>query len=87
MQALPRETVMKRIRMRANHRGMKEMDIILGRFSETELDGASDAALAEFETLMEENDQEIYGWILGRARPPRKFEALINRIARHAGAR
>ena len=38
-----RETRLKRIRMRAWHRGIKEMDLILGGWADRNLDGADDA--------------------------------------------
>jgi len=87
MTDLPRATRLKRIHMRATHRGMKEMDVILGRFSEGVVADLSDAELDLLERMMEENDQEIYTWVTGRNAPPAEFSALIDQIARHVGAR
>lgn len=81
-----RLTRLKRVRMRAWHRGMKEMDIILGRFADEVLDGFSDDALDHLELLMEENDQDLYQWVTGQTRVPARFAELIGQIAAHAGA-
>jgi len=77
----PRETRLKRLRMRSMRRGIKEMDIILGRFAETELDGLDAATLDVYDTLLSENDQDLYRWVTGQAAPPGRFASIITRIA------
>jgi len=77
----PRETRLKRLRMRSMRRGIKEMDIILGRFAETELDGLDAATLDVYDTLLSENDQDLYRWVTGQAAPPGRCASIITRIA------
>lgn len=82
-----REHRLKRMKMRAWHRGMKEMDFILGRFSDDTLSSLSDADLDALDALMEENDQDLYKWVSGQEAAPSEHSALVEVIARHAGAR
>lgn len=79
-----RETRLKRLRIRATHRGIREMDVILSRFIASALAGLSDAALDEFEALLAENDQDLLAWISGRAPPPAQHAGMIGRIAAEA---
>lgn len=63
----PLDVRRKRIRFRGWHRGMKEMDLILGIFIEAELDRLSADELDALEALMDVPDDQLYGWIAGRA--------------------
>lgn len=82
---------LKRLRMRSWRRGMKEMDLILGPFSDTRLEGMSAQARADYEALLDENDQDLYAWILarmhGRAEAPRHLQAILDVIADEAQTR
>jgi len=72
--------------MRAWRRGMKEMDLILGPFADSELPGLDPPALDLLERLMAENDQDLYRWITSDTDVPPLYAALIARIgsfARH----
>lgn len=80
----PRETRLKRLRMRSMRRGIKEMDLILMRFSQTELDALSDDELDLYEALLQENDQDIYGWITHVAPMPDHYAALMARVMARA---
>ncbi|WP_212524045.1 succinate dehydrogenase assembly factor 2 [Actibacterium sp. MT2.3-13A] len=81
------ENRLKRMKMRAWHRGTKEMDIILGRFADAKLAAMTAPQLDLLDALMEENDQDLYQWVTGQAPAPERFAALIDEIATHAGAR
>ena len=65
----PREIRLKRLHMRAWHRGTKEMDLILGGWADTHLAGADDAAIDLFERVLEEEDQDLYRWLIGSDKP------------------
>lgn len=73
---------LKRLRMRSMRRGIKEMDIILGRFAETGLDALDEAGLDLYDALLSENDHDLYQWVTGQCAPPQQFSDLIDRIAR-----
>lgn len=81
------ETRIKRIRMRSWRRGMKEMDLVLGPWSDTELETLTAAELDLYETLLDENDQELLTWVLGQVPPPEALSELIAKISVFARAR
>lgn len=60
----------KRILYRANHRGMKEADVLIGRFAETHLLDLTPDQVDRFESLMEELDLDIMDWIMEREPVP-----------------
>lgn len=56
----------RRTLYRARHRGMREMDIIVGGFAEARIARFDEAELAAFEALLEIPDDEMFGWLAGR---------------------
>ena len=58
---------LKRLKYRANHRGIKEMDIVLGGFANAMLDGLPEDMVEQFETLLIENDRDLLVWFTGEA--------------------
>ena len=75
------ESRLKRLYMRSIRRGIKEMDIILGRFAEIGLQELGEADLAIYDTLLSENDHDLYRWVTGQAPAPAPLSPLIKRIA------
>ncbi|NWG46649.1 MAG: succinate dehydrogenase assembly factor 2 [Alphaproteobacteria bacterium] len=72
----------KRALFRAGHRGMKELDLILGRFAEHNAGAFDSSELAAFEELLEHQDQDIYDWLAGRKpQPPGTDTVLCDRLA------
>jgi len=71
------DTRLKRLKFRAWHRGFREADLILGPFADSHADSMTPAQLDEFEALLEQNDHDIYGWIVGRAATPPEFETEL----------
>lgn len=67
----------KRALFRAWHRGIREMDLIMGRFADREIATLSEPDLDALERLMEEPDQEVYSWITERAPPPDHIDPLL----------
>ncbi|QFT92506.1 Antitoxin CptB [Roseovarius sp. THAF9] len=76
----PAETRLKRLRMRSMRRGIKEMDILLMRFSEARLATLTPAELDLYEVLLEENDQDLYQWVTGQTDPPEHLAPLIAQV-------
>jgi antitoxin CptB len=72
----------KRLRFRAWHRGMKEVDLILGRFADRYLDGFDAGQLDRFEALMEAPDAQIYSWYAGSAEPPAELRTDVWTLVR-----
>ncbi len=76
-----REIRLKRLRMRAWHRGIKEMDLILGGWADAHLADADDQALDAFEAVLAEADHDLYQWVSGQADAPAGLSPMLDRIA------
>ena len=63
----------KKIRFRAWRRGFREADLILGPFADQHVDKLSPAQLDELERLLDQPDQDLYAWIIGREPTPDAF--------------
>jgi antitoxin CptB len=62
-------------------RGLLELDIVLGRFLERELDGLSAAELDAFKALLELSDNDLWDLVAGRGAVTDGVEAdLIRRL-------
>ena len=59
----------RRLRFRAWHRGMKEMDLILGTFADSHLAHMSEEELTAFEQLIEMPDGDLLSLITGDGDP------------------
>lgn len=74
------ETRLKRLRMRSWRRGTKEMDLILGPFADEGLKELTAAELDMYETLLSENDQDLYLWVSGKGQVPEEFVEILDRV-------
>ncbi|NDR56531.1 succinate dehydrogenase assembly factor 2 [Aliiruegeria sabulilitoris] len=79
-----RENRVKRLYMRSWRRGIKEMDLVLGRYSDDKLSGMDDAELDLYEALLAEMDQDLLRWITGLDPVPEQYTELFQRISDHA---
>jgi antitoxin CptB len=71
----------RRLLFRSWHRGMREMDLIMGRFADAHIGRLSDAELGDFERLLEVPDQQMFGWITGAVPAPSEHDgALLRRL-------
>ena len=71
----------KRLIYRAEHRGTKEMDWLLGRFVRSDIATFDEETVAQIEALLEQPDRELECWIMRQdddIKP--EFTALIERI-------
>jgi antitoxin CptB len=55
----------RRLLWRAMHRGLRELDLLLGGFARMRLPDMSDSELAEFEAIVASADADLYDWLLG----------------------
>lgn len=70
-----------RIRFRAWRRGFREADLVLGPFADRIGPLLDEAELAAFEGLLDVDDQDLYGWIIGRDPTPADHDGpLMRRI-------
>jgi antitoxin CptB len=63
----------KRLLFRCWHRGTREMDLILGRFADAEIENLSDDELAQFESLMDVPDPDLYAALIGNIPPAAEY--------------
>ena len=74
----------RRILFRCWHRGIREMDLMLGQFCEAEIADLSDEQLDELELIMAEEDNDLIKWVTGAAQIPERFNTpLFLKIAAH----
>ena len=59
----------KRLRYQCWHRGTKELDLLVGRFSDDHLADFGADELDHLEALLEVPEPLLYDWILGRSEP------------------
>ncbi|MGB0720408.1 MAG: succinate dehydrogenase assembly factor 2 [Bdellovibrionales bacterium] len=71
------ENQRKRLIFRSDHRGTKEMDLLLGSFARAYVPKMSDAELAVYEELLKENDPNLYNWIIGKEAPPANVQSDV----------
>jgi antitoxin CptB len=72
----------RKLLFRAWHRGMREMDLIMGRFADATLDRLSESELAEFERLIELPDRDLLAWITGEETPAAGHDGALFRKLR-----
>ncbi len=73
---------MARLRWRCR-RGMKELDLLLGRWLETGWPAADAARRRSFEWLLEQPDPDLADWLIAGARPTDvRHAALVDEIVR-----
>lgn len=75
----PHDERRRRARYRAWHRGTREMDLLLGRFADAELETFGADELAAFEVLLEAPDPELFAWLLGHEPVPPAHDTPVFR--------
>ncbi|WP_299698985.1 succinate dehydrogenase assembly factor 2 [uncultured Tateyamaria sp.] len=78
----PREHRLKRLHMRSMRRGIKEMDLILSTYAGRHLADMTDAELDVYDTLLNENDQDLYRWVTGQEAAPTHLADLVGAVSR-----
>ena len=56
--------LIKKLLYRANHRGTKEMDLVIGGFAKENLKKLTFEELKEFEILLNFTDKELSSWLV-----------------------
>ena len=72
----------KRLLFRSWHRGMREMDYVLGMFANFAIADMTDSDLEEFEMLMQVPDPDMYKWLSGTIEVPENWDTSIVRQIR-----
>ena len=78
----------RKLLFRAWRRGVREMDLIVGRFADVYIDRFDDPSLDDFERLIEVPNAELYAWVTGDGEAPAEFDTAVLRdlIAFHSRA-
>ncbi len=67
----------RRALFRAWHRGLRELDLILGEFADGEIATLSLDELQQFERLMEAPDTDVLKWIVGQEPVPVRYDTTV----------
>jgi antitoxin CptB len=73
------DTRRRRLLFRSQHRGTREMDLLMGRFAEAAVGQLSDAELEAFEQLIELPDSDVLDWFTGRQPTPAIYDTRLFR--------
>jgi antitoxin CptB len=77
---MSKEHQIKQLLYRSIHRGCKETDFLIGEFAKEKLDQVEDLDL--YSKFIEEDDAEIYDWILKKSEAPKQYSKLLVEIAK-----
>jgi antitoxin CptB len=72
----------RRLLFRSWHRGIREMDFVLGRFADAQLTALSEAELDEYERWLDIPDQQIFAWVNGAEEMPTDIDSALFRRLR-----
>lgn len=88
MNSEEKEMRIKRLQYRANHRGIKEMDIVIGGFAIEKLPHLTDEQIDDFEQLMGEHDRDLIVWFTNEAPFPHEaLQDIFNMVCDYLKAR
>jgi antitoxin CptB len=73
------DTRRRRLLFRAWRRGVRETDLIVGRFADAYIERFDESALDEFEALIEVPNAELYAWVVGSESVPANFDTAVLR--------
>jgi len=72
----------RRLLFRCRHRGIREMDLVLGGFADAHLASLDEAGLDELERWLVVPDQQIFAWVNGMEPVPADFDTALFRQLR-----
>ena len=75
----------RRVLFRSWHRGIREMDLVLGRFADRNIDTLSDDELTVYEALMEVPDRDLLKWVTDEAPVPPNYDTPVFRRVKDFG--
>jgi antitoxin CptB len=71
----------RRLLFRSWHRGIRETDLVLGRFADAHIADLSDRDMDIYERLLDVPDHDLYVWVTGEASIPDEHSSdLLDRI-------
>jgi antitoxin CptB len=69
----------RKLLFRAWRRGVRETDLIVGRFADAYIEKFDDGALDEFERLIEVPNASLYAWVVGSEAVPPDYDTAVLR--------
>ncbi len=69
----------RKLLYRSWRRGVREMDLIVGRFADAFIEKFDATALDDFEALIEAPNAELYAWVTGDERVPAHYDTAVLR--------
>ncbi len=69
----------RRILYRSWHRGLREMDLLMGQFADARIGTLSDTDLADYEELIEVPDRDLFRWLTGEDPTPENYDTPVFR--------
>ena len=70
----------KKLSIRSWRRGTKELDLILGQFSQENLINFDMSELELYEQFLSNDDHLIYNWLFEKEESPRIYKSLVKQI-------
>jgi len=67
----------RRLLFRAWRRGVREMDLIIGRFADAHIEALDEAGLDDFERLIEAPNAALYSWVTGSEAAPADYDTAV----------
>jgi antitoxin CptB len=71
------ETMRKRLLWRATHRGIKEMDLIVGGFAAARIASMDEVTLHAFADVLELPDQHLLSWVTQQEAVPENLRSPL----------
>ena len=64
---------------RSWHRGIREMDLVLGAFADSSIADLTASELDQYEALMDVPDADLLNWVTGQAQLPPQYDTSVFR--------
>jgi antitoxin CptB len=72
----------RKLLFRSWHRGLREMDLILGGFADARIAQLNEGELSEFERWIDVPDRDLLAWVTGEELVPADFDSQLFRDLR-----
>jgi antitoxin CptB len=73
----------RKLLFRAWRRGVRETDLIVGRFADAYIDKFDETGLDDFERLIEIDNEALYAWVVGADGVPADYDTAVLRELRN----
>ena len=62
---------------RAAHRGMRELDLVLGSYARAHVGAMNGEGLSHFESILAAADADLFDWVMGMAPVPAEYQGPV----------